>query len=96
MQRSGQTKNLHLFYIAFGHQSLAHDLSMMYLLIVFLPVYFSAAKGFAGGLEKYKTKVVIRSNGTITWFAATQFTSSCKQNIRFFPYDEQFCYLKFG
>ena len=62
----------------------------------FLPVYFSAAKGFAGGLEKYKTKVVIRSNGTITWFAATQFTSSCKQNIRFFPYDEQFCYLKFG
>ena len=61
-----------------------------------LPTNFSAAGGFTGGLEKYKTKVVIDSNGTITWFAATQFTSSCKLNIRFFPFDEQHCYLKFG
>lgn len=75
---------------------LIFSMSCIYLLIFFLPVHVSAAKGFAGGLEKYKTKVVIRSNGTVTWFAATQFTSSCKQNIRFFPYDEQFCYLKFG
>lgn len=59
-------------------------------------VFFSAAKGFTGGLEKYKTKVVIDNNGTVTWFAATQFISSCKQNIRFFPFDEQYCYLKFG
>ena len=56
----------------------------------------SAAGGFTGGLEKYKTKVVIDSNGTVKWFAATQFTSSCKLNIRFFPFDEQHCYLKFG
>ena len=58
--------------------------------------FYSAAKGFTGGLEKYKTKVVIDNNGTVTWFAATQFISSCKQNIRFFPYDEQHCFLKFG
>ena len=58
--------------------------------------FLSAAEGFTGGIEKYKTKVVIDNNGTVTWFAATQFISSCKQNIRFFPYDEQFCYLKFG
>ncbi|XP_015748917.1 PREDICTED: neuronal acetylcholine receptor subunit beta-3-like [Acropora digitifera] len=67
--------------------------------LVWLPVvilYNNAAGGFTGGLEKYKTKVVIDSNGTITWFAATQFTSSCKLNIRFFPFDEQYCYLKFG
>lgn len=67
--------------------------------LVWLPVvilYNNAAGGFTGGLEKYKTKVVIDSNGTITWFAATQFTSSCKLNIRFFPFDEQHCYLKFG
>ncbi|XP_068725040.1 neuronal acetylcholine receptor subunit alpha-7-like isoform X1 [Montipora capricornis] len=67
--------------------------------LVWLPViilYNNAAGGFTGGLEKYKTKVVIDSNGTVTWFAATQFTSSCKLNIRFFPFDEQHCYLKFG
>lgn len=67
--------------------------------LVWLPViilYNNAAKGFTGGLEKYKTKVLIGSNGTVTWFSATQFISSCKQNIRFFPFDEQFCYLKFG
>jgi len=67
--------------------------------LVWQPViilYNNAAKGFTGGLEKYKTKVVIESDGTVTWFAATQFISSCKQNIRFFPFDEQHCYLKFG
>ncbi|XP_048587538.1 neuronal acetylcholine receptor subunit alpha-7 isoform X2 [Nematostella vectensis] len=68
--------------------------TMVWLPIIIL--YNNAANGFAGGPEKYKTKVVINSNGTVNWFAATQFLFSCKINIRWFPFDEQYCYMTFG
>ncbi|XP_028517612.1 neuronal acetylcholine receptor subunit alpha-7 [Exaiptasia diaphana] len=50
----------------------------------------------AGGVEKFKTKIKIESNGMQSWLAPTIFTSMCKMDIRYFPFDEQFCELQFG
>ena len=38
---------------------------------------------------KYKTKVILDSQGNHTWFAAVSFKSSCKFDVRYFPFDEQ-------
>lgn len=38
----------------------------------------------------------ISSDGTINWRAPVLFMSSCKLNMRYFPFDKQSCELKFG
>ena len=38
---------------------------------------------------KYKTKVILEANGKSTWYAAVSFKSSCKFDVRNFPFDEQ-------
>jgi len=50
----------------------------------------------AGGTEKFKTKIKLKSDGTHVWLAPTMFTSICKMDIKFFPFDEQHCELEFG
>lgn len=63
---------------------------------VFLFVYYSADDSYGGGLEKYKTSVVLHSNGYNEWNAPASFTSTCKINVANFPFDKQNCSLKFG
>lgn len=50
----------------------------------------------AGFLEKFKTYVMLQSNGTCTWMAPTTFKSSCSMDITNFPFDSQACEMTFG
>lgn len=50
----------------------------------------------AGGLEKYKTKVALSFDGNNSWMAPAMFQSICDIDIKYFPFDEQKCHLKFA
>eukprot|EP00112_Aurelia_sp_Birch-Aquarium-sp1_P007388 Seg1804.2 transcript_id=Seg1804.2/GoldUCD/mRNA.D3Y31 product="Neuronal acetylcholine receptor subunit alpha-7" protein_id=Seg1804.2/GoldUCD/D3Y31 len=43
-----------------------------------------------------KAKVVLRFDGHIIWANPALFKSSCEINVRYFPFDDQTCHLKFG
>ncbi|XP_020610814.1 neuronal acetylcholine receptor subunit alpha-7-like [Orbicella faveolata] len=49
-----------------------------------------------GALDRFKTKIVLSSNGRNMWLGPVLYTFSCKINVDFFPFDEQFCSMKFG
>jgi len=50
----------------------------------------------AGALEKYKTKISLSYDGNNSWMAPTMFQSICRIDIKYFPFDEQHCYMKFA
>ena len=50
----------------------------------------------AGALEKYKTKISLSYDGNNSWMAPAMFQSICKIDIKYFPFDEQHCYMKFA
>ncbi|XP_032237930.2 neuronal acetylcholine receptor subunit alpha-10 isoform X2 [Nematostella vectensis] len=57
----------------------------------------TSAEDVLGGLtHKYKTDVVIQANGTNIWLAPAMFLTTCQLDVRYFPFDEQKCLLKFG
>ncbi|XP_053434524.1 neuronal acetylcholine receptor subunit beta-3 [Nycticebus coucang] len=57
-------------------------------------VLFENADGrFEGSLM---TKVIVKSNGTITWTPPASYKSSCTMDVTFFPFDRQNCSMKFG
>ena len=39
--------------------------------------------------------LLVTSHGTVRWLAPIILKSSCKLSVRYFPFDEQFCRLKF-
>ncbi|CAH3196162.1 unnamed protein product, partial [Porites evermanni] len=59
-------------------------------------LYNSAEFTFPGGTHKYKTDVVIYSNGRTIWLAPAMFVTVCRLDVRYFPFDEQKCPMKFG
>lgn len=61
-----------------------------------LSKFHSADDSYGGGIEKYKTQVILHSNGRNEWFSPASFTSTCKINVAYFPFDKQNCSLKFG
>ena len=44
---------------------------------------------FGGGLDKFEMRVVLNSNGRNMWLAPHIFKSSCKIDVKYFPFDEQ-------
>ena len=50
----------------------------------------------AGALEKYKTKISLSYDGNNSWMAPAMFQSICKIDIKYFPFDEQKCHMKFA
>jgi len=42
------------------------------------------------------TKAVLNSNGKVRWDPPAIFKSSCEIDVRYFPYDMQTCFMKFG
>lgn len=40
--------------------------------------------------------VIVQHDGSITWMPPAIFKSSCKIDIKNFPFDEQTCHMKFG
>ncbi len=47
-------------------------------------------------MYKFKTKVILNYDGLNKWFAPTIVRSGCDIDITYFPFDHQFCELKFG
>uniref|UniRef100_A0A3Q3VY14 Uncharacterized protein n=1 Tax=Mola mola TaxID=94237 RepID=A0A3Q3VY14_MOLML len=47
-------------------------------------------------LFKYKTKALLKYDGTISWLPPAIFKSSCPMDITYFPFDYQNCSMKFG
>ena len=46
--------------------------------------------------SKYPTNIVVYSDGKCSWIPPGLFISACSINIRWFPFDEQKCKMKFG
>ena len=46
--------------------------------------------------SKFPTNIVVYSDGRCAWVPLGLFISTCKIDIRWFPFDDQYCSLKFG
>jgi len=46
--------------------------------------------------SKFPTNVVVNASGLCAWLPLGLFISSCAIDIRWFPFDDQRCRLKFG
>lgn len=53
-------------------------------------------EGDHGEQYLFDTKVIVSYDGTITWLSPNLIKSSCKINVKYFPWDMQTCRLKFG
>ena len=42
------------------------------------------------------TKAVIHSDGRVVWHPPAIFKSYCQIDVRYFPFDQQQCFMKFG
>ena len=49
-----------------------------------------------GSLERFKQQIKVDSDGNNLWLAPIILLSSCKIYVKYFPFDEQHCELKFG
>lgn len=47
-------------------------------------------------LDQWKTPITLNSSGYCTWMAPGVVKTSCKLDVRYFPFDEQRCKIKFG
>ena len=43
-----------------------------------------------------QSPISVDYNGSVSWFPLAKLQSSCKLDIRFFPFDQQVCHLKLG
>ncbi|CAF0938376.1 unnamed protein product [Adineta ricciae] len=64
---------------------------------VWLPdiVLYNNADNLAA-LSQISTNVMVSSEGIVTWLSTGIFRSSCSIDVRYFPFDEQNCTLKFA
>lgn len=61
-----------------------------------LALYNNADQSSDGSLERFQQHIKVSSDGTNLWLAPTILLSSCKIFVKYFPFDEQNCELKFG
>lgn len=43
-----------------------------------------------------QSPISVDHTGSVAWFPLSKLQSSCKLDIRFYPFDVQVCYLKLG
>jgi len=43
-----------------------------------------------------QSKAMVRHDGNVFWPPPAKLRSSCKIDITYFPFDDQFCSMKFG
>ncbi|XP_068698594.1 acetylcholine receptor subunit alpha-1-B-like [Montipora foliosa] len=77
-----------------GIQEINVDPSRLWKPDIYL--YNNADEDHDGAQDKMQTKIKVDYNGTNRWLAPSILKSSCKINVRYFPFDEQHCELKFG
>ena len=52
-------------------------------------LYNNAEESYGGGTHKYKAMISLYPDGRNTWLSPTTFKSTCKIDVRNFPFDEQ-------
>ena len=57
---------------------------------------FSAESSKLGKPVGMNNPVLVTSNGTVRWLTPLILHSSCKLNVKYFPFDEQYCRLSFA
>ncbi|XP_031553793.1 neuronal acetylcholine receptor subunit alpha-7-like [Actinia tenebrosa] len=77
-----------------GIQEINVDQSKVWKPDIYL--YNNADERVDGALDRFKTKIVVSSNGLCKWLAPIIISSSCKIDVKYFPFDKQACILKFG
>lgn len=77
-----------------GVKSIRIDPSLVWIPDIVL--YNSADSVFSGGLQKYKTRVILVNDGRNAWYSPASFRSTCNIDVTYFPFDEQKCFMKFG
>lgn len=45
--------------------------------------------GLTSGLDQFKTRVVVHNNGRVQWMGPINLRTSCKMDMRMYPYDVQ-------
>ena len=71
----------------------ANLINKSYLLYPCALISYSADEKFDG---TYHTNIVVRDNGTCLYVPPGIFKSTCKIDITWFPFDDQYCDMKFG
>jgi len=55
---------------------------------------------YSADVSSYKssisTNVIVTANGNVTWLSMVIFRSSCAIDVKYFPFDEQNCTMKFA
>lgn len=59
-------------------------------------LYNNAEETSSGSAEKFKTLITLYPSGMNSWLAPATFSSTCKINVKNFPFDSQTCKMKFG
>jgi hypothetical protein len=62
-------------------------------LVAFLYGFYSADGEY---VVTTMTKAVLRHTGKVLWTPPAIFKSSCEIDVRYFPFDQQTCFMKFG
>ncbi len=47
-------------------------------------------------MSAVSTNTIVRHDGNVTWLSQVIFKSSCTINVRYFPFDEQYCDMLFA
>ena len=47
-------------------------------------------------MDRLNTRVILRHDGQAKWLAPVILKSKCPINVKYFPFDEQRCKMKFG
>src|SRR5690349_11128015 len=79
----------------FGSRILCCTISMGSILYKYRDIYtFSGDSNYPEGV--ISTDMIVYHTGNVIWLSASILTSSCQMNVRFYPFDEQECKLKFA
>lgn len=58
--------------------------------------FHSADSESNSGVEKFKTRVIISSDGSSAWYSPAIYITTCELDITYFPFDQQNCSMQFG
>lgn len=58
--------------------------------------HFSAVSEYSGRDVGMSASVHVSSDGEVVWYSTTIVKTYCKMKVLYFPFDEQFCPMKFS